>query len=113
MDDYSENMNIIKGINKSDFYDILKVNGSDTFHTVVDIEDVKESDLNADMKILSKIVPVLVPILFSVIIVIGFIGNLLVVFVVTPNKNMRNTTNLLILNLAVSIICITGIKDIV
>ena len=59
-------------------------------------------NMNEDLKILIQIVPFLVPILFSVIIILGFIGNILVVFVVLLNKNMRNTTNLLILNLAVS-----------
>ena len=58
---------------------------------------------NQDMLILAKIIPILVPILFSMIIIIGFVGNILVVCVVTQNKTMRNTTNLLILNLAVSI----------
>ena len=48
------------------------------------------------------LVPYLVPILFSLIIVIGSIGNILVVLVVALNKNMRNNTNRLILNLAVS-----------
>ena len=47
-------------------------------------------------------VPYLVPILFSLIIIIGSIGNILVVLVVALNKNMRNNTNMLILNLAVS-----------
>ena len=58
--------------------------------------------LGEDLLILMKIVPFLVPILFSLIIITGFIGNLLVVCVVCFNKNMRNMTNLLILNLAVS-----------
>ena len=68
-------------------------------------DGVSESDikLGEDLKILMKIVPFLVPVLFSFIIILGFIGNLLVVFVVMLNKNMRNTTNLLILNLAVSV----------
>jgi hypothetical protein len=43
-----------------------------------------------------------VPILFTLVIIVGFIGNLLVVLVVLVNRNMRNTTNILILNLAVS-----------
>ena len=51
---------------------------------------------------LPLLVPYLVPILFSLIIVIGSIGNILVVLVVALNKNMRNNTNRLILNLAVS-----------
>ena len=57
---------------------------------------------NEDLLILMQVVPILVPTLFSLIIILGFFGNLLVVFVVVLNKNMRNTTNLLILNLAVS-----------
>ena len=67
---------------------------NDTLHT----EEGSE-----DLDILMRIVPILVPILFSIIIITGFIGNLLVVFVVTLNKTMMNTTNMLILNLAVSI----------
>ena len=62
---------------------------------------VSEIEFSEDLKILVQIVPFLVPVLFSFIIISGFIGNLLVVFVVLLNKNMRNTTNLLILNLAV------------
>ena len=51
---------------------------------------------------LETVVPILVPIIFSIIILIGGVGNILVVLVVMINKNMRSTTNLLILNLAVS-----------
>ena len=61
----------------------------------------QQNSLAMDLEILQKIVPILVPILFSIIIITGFIGNLLVVGVVALNKNMMNTTNLLILNLAV------------
>ena len=50
---------------------------------------------------LSPPVPYIVPILFSLIIIIGSIGNLLVVLVIYLNKTMRNNTNILILNLAV------------
>ena len=51
-----------------------------------------------------RLVPYLVPILFSLIIVVGSVGNILVVLVVVMNKTMRNNTNILILNLAVSAI---------
>ena len=71
--------------------------------TLVDETPRTEITYSEDLIILMKIVPILVPTLFSFIIFLGFIGNLLVVFVVLLNKNMRNTTNLLILNLAVSI----------
>lgn len=43
-----------------------------------------------------------VPILFGIIGIVGLIGNALVVVVVLFNAQMRNTTNILILNLAVS-----------
>ena len=72
-------------------------------NTLVDETPRTEITYSEDLIILMKIVPILVPTLFSFIIFLGFIGNLLVVFVVLLNKNMRNTTNLLILNLAVSI----------
>ena len=61
---------------------------NDTFH----MEEGSE-----DLDILMRIVPILVPILFSIIIITGFIGNILVVCVLMRNKNMRDTTNLLIL----------------
>ena len=64
-------------------------------------EELDVAPFDEDLKTLMNIVPILVPILFSVIIIIGFIGNLLVVLVVLLNKNMKSTTNLLILNLAV------------
>lgn len=43
-----------------------------------------------------------VPILFGIIVVVGLLGNLLVVIVVTANQQMRSTTNLLIINLALA-----------
>jgi allatostatin A receptor len=49
---------------------------------------------------MTLIVSIIVPILFGIIIVIGLIGNALVVVVVSANKQMRSTTNLLIINLA-------------
>ena len=57
------------------------------------------------------VVSIIVPIIFGSIVICGFIGNLLVIIVVVCNKQMRNTTNLLIINLAVAdlffiIICV-------
>lgn len=49
-----------------------------------------------------KIVAIVVPILFGIIAVCGFIGNLLVIIVVLSNKQMRNSTNVLIINLAIA-----------
>ena len=41
------------------------------------------------------------PVIFTLVIIIGFIGNLLVALVVIFDKTMRSTTNILIFNLAV------------
>lgn len=51
---------------------------------------------------MDTIVSIVVPILFGVIVVVGLFGNALVVIVVMCNPQMRSTTNLLIINLAVA-----------
>jgi allatostatin A receptor len=51
---------------------------------------------------LEKTISIIVPIFFSLFGVVGFIGNLLVVITVLFNNQMRNTTNLLILNLSLA-----------
>ena len=69
---------------------------------------VGDSDMENEMihlQTLMVVVPIVVPILFTLVIIIGFIGNLLVVLVVILNKTMRNTTNILIFNLAVRFYC--------
>lgn len=48
------------------------------------------------------VVAIVVPIFFGIIFVLGFIGNSLVVVVVAANPNMRSTTNILIINLAIA-----------
>ena len=53
------------------------------------------------VQVLMAVVPIVVPVIFTLVIIIGFVGNLLVVLVVILNKKMRNTTNILIFNLAV------------
>ena len=68
---------------------------------VVEEEEEEVVD-EKQLKTLMTIVPIVVPILFTFVIVIGLVGNLLVVLVVLLNKTMRNTTNILIFNLAVS-----------
>lgn len=57
---------------------------------------------NSRLAQLEQVVSIVVPIFFSIVVFIGFFGNNLVILVVTFNKQMRNTTNLLILNLAVA-----------
>ena len=61
----------------------------------------ENSDKN-HLKTLMILVPIIVPVIFSFIIIVGFIGNSLVVIVIIFNKSIRTTTNILILNLAVS-----------
>merc|ERR1712223_54083 len=58
--------------------------------------------LQQDMEMIQNVVSIVVPVFFSIVCLIGFFGNNLVILVVTFNKQMRNTTNLLILNLAVA-----------
>lgn len=57
---------------------------------------------SVEMVSTERIVSLLVPVLFGFIVIIGLIGNALVVLVVARNASMRSTTNLLILNLALS-----------
>jgi len=45
-------------------------------------------------------VRIIIPIIFGLIAALGFVGNLSVIVVVAANKNMRNTTNILIIGLA-------------
>lgn len=47
-----------------------------------------------------RVIRVVVPVVFSLIAIIGFTGNLLVIVVVAVNRQMRSTTNLLIICLA-------------
>lgn len=65
-------------------------------------QEDNNTSVEKDLEALIAVVPILVPILFTFIFIVGFIGNLLVILVVFYNKTMRNTTNILIFNLAVS-----------
>lgn len=55
-----------------------------------------------DLGEMKSVIATLVLLLFSAIVVVGLIGNSLVVVVVSFNQQMRSTTNLLIINLAVA-----------
>ncbi|XP_054708576.1 allatostatin-A receptor-like [Uloborus diversus] len=56
----------------------------------------------SDAFAMEHILSIVVPILFGLIVIIGLFGNALVVIVVTCNPQMRSTTNLLIINLAMA-----------
>jgi allatostatin receptor len=62
---------------------------------------VENKDLEPEV-LMQNIVSVVVPLLFGIIVVLGLFGNALVVIVVAANQQMRSTTNLLIINLAVA-----------
>ncbi|KAL3877071.1 hypothetical protein ACJMK2_034828 [Sinanodonta woodiana] len=49
-----------------------------------------------------RYVRIIVPTIFGLIVIVGLFGNLLVIFVVLSNQQMRNTTNVLIVSLAVA-----------
>ena len=55
---------------------------------------------NSDLSRLEAVIKIAVPLSFSFIVLLAIIGNSLVILVVACNKQMRNTTNLLIINLA-------------
>ncbi|XP_022239718.1 allatostatin-A receptor-like [Limulus polyphemus] len=63
----------------------------------------RQEDLDYDQaEEMERILSILVPVLFGIIVVVGLIGNSLVVIVVLFNPQMRSTTNLLIINLAMA-----------
>ncbi|XP_034670656.1 allatostatin-A receptor [Drosophila subobscura] len=59
-------------------------------------------DYDPDSWPLERIVSTIVPVFFGIIGFAGLLGNGLVILVVVANQQMRSTTNLLIINLAVS-----------
>ena len=65
-------------------------------------DNVTAETLGADVKAFESVVQIVVPIIFGFIATLGFVGNLLVIIVVVSNKQMRNTTNALIINLAIA-----------
>ena len=62
--------------------------------------NMTEAELEAQK--FEQIFAIVAPVLFSICTVIGIVGNILVITVVVSNNQMRNTTNLLITNLAIA-----------
>ena len=60
------------------------------------------TDIDDSIASLAKTLSIVVPILFGIIVIVGLFGNALVVIVVACNPQMRSTTNLLIINLAIA-----------
>ncbi|CAL1273166.1 unnamed protein product [Larinioides sclopetarius] len=58
--------------------------------------------IKTDYSSIESVVAIVVPILFGIIVIVGLIGNTLVVIVVAFNPQMRSTTNVLIINLAIA-----------
>ncbi|XP_053949839.1 allatostatin-A receptor-like [Anastrepha ludens] len=58
--------------------------------------------LDFEIDPLERVVSTIVPVFFGIIGLAGLLGNALVILVVVANQQMRSTTNLLIINLAIS-----------
>ncbi|XP_022245647.1 allatostatin-A receptor-like [Limulus polyphemus] len=71
----------------------ISVSGNDSKQEDIDYPQAEEME---------RILSIVVPILFGTIFIVGLFGNFLVVIVVLFNPQMRSTTNLLIINLAVA-----------
>lgn len=70
--------------------------------TSLDLIKYNCSRSDGDFEEVEKIVGIVVPIIFGIIVVVGLFGNALVVIVVLFNPQMRSTTNILIINLAIA-----------
>ena len=77
-------------------------NASSSSHDVIsNITDVTPMAAMQETSV-ERFLAIFVPILFGITTIVGTCGNLLVIIVVLSNKQMRNTTNILILNLALA-----------
>ncbi|XP_061392894.1 allatostatin-A receptor-like, partial [Musca vetustissima] len=74
---------------------------ADGLNTTLPPDNLVEMDIEADWP-LERVVSMIVPVFFGIIGFAGLLGNALVILVVVANQQMRSTTNLLIINLAVS-----------
>ena len=78
---------------------------SDVYSNVSNNCSVNCSQVAIDFSVFAeaeRLISIVVPTVFGVIFLLGLLGNTLVILVVAFDKNMRNTTNILILMLAVA-----------
>ena len=76
--------------------------GRENGNHTTDTNSFNCSGVNCETMTFENVLGIVVPILYGMVVIVGFIGNLLVIIVVVSNKQMRNTTNILIINLAVA-----------
>ncbi|XP_017872570.1 PREDICTED: allatostatin-A receptor [Drosophila arizonae] len=90
------------GNNSSNY--MLGSSALDHLNSSMHPDNLLEMDLERDGEIwpLERVVSIIVPVFFGIIGFAGLLGNALVILVVVVNQQMRSTTNLLIINLAVS-----------
>ncbi|KAH9495463.1 hypothetical protein Btru_015181 [Bulinus truncatus] len=75
---------------------------SDSVNTTVQPDNTTFNESNEAGREFEWYVSIIVPTIFGLICVLGLFGNSLVILVVMCDKHMRNTTNILILSLAVA-----------
>ncbi|XP_043864539.1 allatostatin-A receptor [Drosophila mojavensis] len=98
----NNNNNNQMGNNSSNY--MLGSSALDHLNSSMHPDNLLEMDLERDGEIwpLERVVSIIVPVFFGIIGFAGLLGNALVILVVVVNQQMRSTTNLLIINLAVS-----------
>ena len=82
-------------------YNFTNTTGTTLDGYTVEYDYYSPEDLLASQQFEQR-VRICVAILFTLIVLVGFVGNLLVIIVVFSNKKMQNTTNILIVSLAVA-----------
>lgn len=77
---------------------------SPELYTNLTVTDVVEDGTDENVTMYSNVLvfQIVVPILFSLMIVVGILGNSLVIYVIVSRKELQTSTNLLLLNLAIS-----------
>ncbi|KAK8766729.1 hypothetical protein V5799_006490 [Amblyomma americanum] len=72
------------------------------YSTSVDLLQSQENEMVGYEYRGDRVLGIVVSIFFGIILIVGLVGNALVVLVVLCNRQMRSTTNILIMNLAVA-----------